>query len=439
VLDLANHFSLLQINDSLIKTDQLVLNKSEFPLHQLPFDLIYPILKQLAKECQNKQEFFQSAKSLVHVWSQRYKYNETPCKELEKNFFENIHSIMNRCLSLALNQGLLTINELKLDSLDKLFCFLNENGSPLKTLDLNQFKFPIKEQDLLKIVSLCQRLKNIDFGRFTTTDDVLIALSKLKKLENVSLLLSQQVTKQGICALTHLKLKKLAIYGGDQLQDQDVEFLAKIPTLRNLSLNHCTHLTDDALMFFKDCSLTSLSLKGNSFTSEGMGKFFRELKKNYEIVHLNLSCTNCDQKTLASLSACSTLKTLELNDCKKLQDQGFEHLKELPLEKLFISGCSNMTDEALSCIGNMKQLQNLALSHCTNITDEGIKKLSIPGLRTVDLSCCHQLTSKTITVFDREGIELLKLTSCHRIKLQKLKLNHLKVIDSKYLTFGSLI
>ncbi len=433
-----NPFCLFQVDDSIINKDLLDIKESgfRFPLPKLPLELIYHILKQLAKECQSKQEFFKSAKSLVHVWSQCYKHEEIQDnKELEKKIFENIQSIMKGCVNLAFKQGLLTTNDLKLGTFEEFICFLNDHGSHLKTLNLNQFKFPIKELNISKILPLCPHLKNIDFGCFPTDDSVLIALSNLKKLEKLSLSLSQNVTQQGLYALSQIKLKELTICGGSQLQDQDVEFLAKIPTLKALSLNHFTHLTDNALMFLKDCSLTSLSLKENTFTSEGMGKFFSEFKEIQMLVHLNLSNTNCDLHTLVSLSKCKGLKTLELDYCKNLRDQGFEHLIDLLLEKLSMYGCSNITDQALSSIGNMMQLQNLTLSHCTKITDHGIEKLNAPSLRIVDLSGCHQLTLKTTTFFDRERIESLKLTSCHHIKSQKMELNHLQIIDPKYLTF----
>lgn len=234
-------------------------------------------------------------------------------------------------------------------------------------------------------------------------------------------------------------------------KDIPAESLAKIiisagPFVKDLNLRGCVQVEH-----YKRAEVVVKACKNLiNATLEGCRNFQRStlhslLKSNERLAHLNLTgltaVTNGSCKIIAS--SCPSLETFNvswcthmdargirtvINGCPKLKDlragevRGFGNMDLAEdifvtnkLEKLVLSGCIDLNDDALRTmiIGRepeidiltgiavvpVRKLRHLDISRCTHVTSVGVKTLArlVPDLEGLQLSGCTALTDNALS------------------------------------------
>lgn len=141
------------------------------------------------------------------------------------------------------------------------------------------------------------------------------------------------------------------------------------PSLQSLKLHYCQHITDIGI---------------------------RKLSQHRSLTALDCSmCRKITDSGCYSIGQINNLRSLNLSGCY-ITDVGIDYLKELPLRKLVLKECYNLTDVALHSLVDMK-LQHLVISY-TSITDASAPYfLRMSTLRYLSVRGCSHLTDVTLT------------------------------------------
>ncbi len=190
------------------------------------------------------------------------------------------------------------------------------------------------------------------------------------------------------------EIRKEATY--HNITDEYLEKLcSKAPNLETLHLIDCKKLTDKGLKYLS--SLKKL--------------------KNLSVKHAkHKQLTNTGLKHLGSLP----LQTLDLSDCKWLDEEGLKHLTSLPLHTLDLSDCDKLKSDSLKYIASLP-LHTLKLSYCDGLTDESLKYLSSLPLKTLDLSSCDWLIGTGLRYLSSLPLHTLNLRGCEELTDEGLK------------------
>ncbi len=117
------------------------------------------------------------------------------------------------------------------------------------------------------------------------------------------------------------------------------------------------------------------------------------------------------------VSRASNLRELKLVECKGDTRRFFEHIVKLPIANLEVSA-SEIDDETLAVIAEMKSIRIIHFSRCPKISDAGITHLTkLPGLLQLSLSAVPGLTAKGLRQLKSgcKDLRLLELSSNPRI------------------------
>jgi len=257
---------------------------------------------------------------------------------------------------------------------------------------------------------------------------------------------------------------------GSGLSDSDLkEQIAAVTfTLRSLTLDGCTSLTDDLFTKLPD-SIWRLSFEANKkITDTGLGNYLikstviRDLsikscnitgecfsivkKKNIKqlpFIKFELSASKFSDEGLEALVSLTsnTLNVIGFEDCQKLTDKGGVVLAQCSnLEEIVLKDCGNITDKTLQAISKgCKKATNLWLLDNPQLTDTGVISLAeelkfvqtfvIGPSKITDtaLSAIAKNWSNTLielVVVETHGITdkgLLMLSQCK--KIQRLRLD----------------
>lgn len=154
-------------------------------------------------------------------------------------------------------------------------------------------------------------------------------------------------------------------------------------------------------------------------TSSGETLNIKELQhisllKKLQVLRLGSSCTSLD-----FVGALPNLHALSLAGCRNLkEDSIMENLTgNMSIVDLDLTDCTQMTDDAVSCIACMECLSKLVLSGCCLITDAGVAWLEeSKELQYLDLSHCYQLTDDCLrSIATLNHIQYLSLAECYEI------------------------
>jgi F-box/leucine-rich repeat protein 2/20 len=245
------------------------------------------------------------------------------------------------------------------------------------------------------------------------------------------------------------------------------------PFVRDLNLRGCVQLQEKWNMkgMADACrNLENFSLEGCQIDRSSIHCF---LLQNNRLVHINLSglpgatnhamkiiakhcpkvehlnvtwCTNVNTRGLRKVvESCPNLKDLRAGEVQGWDDEDFmfELFKRNTLERLLLTNCGTLTDEALSAllegidseydylngrvIAPVRKLKHLDLTHCRSVTEEGIRKLAYtcPNMEGLQLSKCQGVTDTALceiiptmpklTHLDLEELENLTNQSLHTL------------------------
>jgi F-box/leucine-rich repeat protein 2/20 len=232
--------------------------------------------------------------------------------------------------------------------------------------------------------------------------------------------------------------------------DIPAESLAKIivsagPFVKNLNLRGCVQVEH-----YKRAEVVVKACKNLiNATLEGCRNFQRQtlhtlLSSNERLAHLNLTglvavnnatckivARSCPQLELFNVSWCTHMDVrgirMVLDGCTRLRDlragevRGFNNLEVAQtifetnnLERLILSGCSDLDDAALQTMIHgldpevdiltdrpstpVRKLRHLDLTRCNRLTSQGVKALAykVPDLEGLQLSGCTALTDTAL-------------------------------------------
>lgn len=338
----------------------------------------------------------------------------------------------------------------------------------------------IKHLDL----SNCQRI----------TDDCLLHVAKLKKLESLDLSWSFNVSSEKVFKLAQQlpKLSKLTIANSrtfsaknietlenikhldihrdsGKYDDQSLEQIGKLTKLTHLNLNQSRHYRANiitgagikhlenlrnletlgiyGLFKIKDNEYTQLFKKLSKLKELEMG--FNWLFKGDSLVlpaHLRKldmkESWNVSEEPLIKMKGKSSLRELNIFQCFKFTDNAIASLKNLKqLKKLNMGGNRELSDKSLEYIKNNTGLNYLNI--CDNeFTDNGIKHLkSLTALEELNLFHNKNLKGPGLSALkSMKKLKTLNLANCYNLTDSAMDhIKNLSQLESLYLNRCTLL
>jgi hypothetical protein len=162
-----------------------------------------------------------------------------------------------------------------------------------------------------------------------------------------------------------------------RVRDDDLAFLAAMPSARSLSLGR-TEATDAGLVHLAGHrQLEWLDLGSTPITDAGLA----HLQRNTRLNRLMLDGTQITDAALATIRCFRELEYLDLNGVH-VTDAGLAQLADLTkLTDLGLSG-TRITDAGLEQLSKLKRLETLGVAH-TGVTPAGMQRLraTLPSLK----------------------------------------------------------
>ena len=149
--------------------------------------------------------------------------------------------------------------------------------------------------------------------------------------------------------------------------------LARLPSLRELRLAHCSRIGDAAFL------------------------------------------------DLPATMVFDSLRILDLTACDMVGDEAIQRIIPATprLRNLVLAKCRQITDQSIKAVATLgKNLHYIHLGHCTNLTDQGVMDLvrACNRIRYIDLACCNRLTDRSV----QDLAQLPKLRRIGLVKCQNL-------------------
>lgn len=234
-----------------------------------------------------------------------------------------------------------------------------------------------------------------------------------------------------------------------------------IPTTSAPKIRSIESLSFDCLGKILSYLATLSDVQHFPLTTKKFYLVFRSERQLHQIQ--SFSARFIGDRALSSLARFKMLKSLDISNCPDITDEGFSHLKDLPLESLDCSfpikkvlqsvqlpNCrlslqnerftkykivSNLTNLALFYLKDMPlrsldltwgcnftdlgfsflkkmPLEELNIAYCSKITNEGLKSFQAMSLRILDLSFCYLITDEALSVFKGMALEMVSLAGC---------------------------
>lgn len=230
--------------------------------------------------------------------------------------------------------------------------------------------------------------------------------------------------------LTSLHLQSLDLTGCFNVTDALIinALEHELPLLERLILSFCKQITDTSIARVAQYArnLKVLELAGCSqVTSNALTLISVGLER---LERLNVrSCKGVTDRGISYISGLQpadlepkgnlNLTDLVLQDCQSVTDDALSHLSCLKnLDSINISFCAGITDTAFRYLAKSTSLRHLNVRSCDNVSDTGIGYLVEGGskIETLDLAFCERLTDSCLTHISRGlfNLRALSLSAC---------------------------
>jgi len=185
-------------------------------------------------------------------------------------------------------------------------------------------KFNLFEQNDIGFLS---NLRILDLTNLSEeiTNNSLVTISSLAKLQNLNLSKCIHVTDEGMVHVSLLKhLRSLVLHHCYKLTDIGLRHISSLSALRNLDLSCCTNITDDGLGHIGKLTLLRvLNLYAcTNVTDEGL--FHIRFLINLQILNISL-LREITNDGLLNVCHFKNLHVLDLYGCKKITADGLSH------------------------------------------------------------------------------------------------------------------
>jgi hypothetical protein len=262
----------------------------------------------------------------------------------------------------------------------------------------------------------CSRLTQTSIGVFQTIHKQLKSLHlcnlRLLKDSNISLL-----------AQACPRLEEVSLFGCISITDSGIQALTThCKSIKSLNLRGCTKLTSSSLLLLGS-EVQTLNISGCRNMKEQSLINIANRCPNIEM--LNAHAVEISDHGIEALSTnCSHLKTLQISSANPFggsplfTDEGISYITRLKqLESLNIQGSGNITDAELGILTrHCSKLQRLNLGGCFKVTDSGLKAIAHSALLLTHLSVfqCYLLTDQSLIEVAHK-LTLLKELDCHSL------------------------
>ncbi len=247
------------------------------------------------------------------------------------------------------------------------------------------------------------RLKALDFEYIS---------EHLKNVKSLEIYDEDSFTDECLFHIKNLKHLESLKFNGLHITDKGVSYLKELTHLKFLCVTNGHNITNEGIDHLKNIAFQKLELIGCQITS------LQFLEKNSSLLSLSLIlCRKLNGDQLYFLKQSKNLKSLELREIN-ITDESLSHLSHhFYLEKLGLYGTkitgkglihlkcpqlkvldlstTKINDDALEIVSKFKQLENLNLACCWQISDKGLLILSqgtCTGLKQLDISRCDRIT-----------------------------------------------
>ncbi|XP_077371795.1 F-box and leucine-rich repeat protein 13 [Festucalex cinctus] len=382
--------------------------------------------------------------SLRHIGECRnlQELNVSECFNITDAMIESVVEGCNSLLYLNLSGTLLTDTTLRelasncinLQYLSLAYCYnMTDEGFQYLSLGIGCHNLvhldlsgcsQVTETGYSYISQACPALKEILLNDLYELSDNCIAalMTNCHSVSSISLLEAWQVSDNGIKAIAEVaKLKSFSLEGNNRVTNMSWKALCSSSRgLRRLHIVECQKMGDTSLKSvacLRNLQYLDISLCGK-VTDKGIISL-AESPSAHKLRELNVSY--CCQITDAAISVIGhrfiKLSHLNLSYCEQLTDAALESLMGTSISSLDISGC-NIQDDGLAALEEVP-LKKLIIAECINITDVGMENLCkyLTDLEYVDVSGCLELSDLAIKAFSFycRGLFTLRVAGCTKI------------------------
>lgn len=208
--------------------------------------------------------------------------------------------------------------------------------------------------------------------RICTNED----LAKICKLDTVTSckIYGANLKPGGASVITGLKnCAKLSIENTDFV-DEDMAFLADMPWVKELTLRRNTYLRTKTLEYVaKMPNLRNLVLLYGNFDNEGLSKL--TVIKTLRLLDVR-GCAAITDEGLACLKELPNLIVLKLR-CTAVTNAGIENVRGKKLKTFGIEDSQTFDDTAIAWLGEMTDsMQEVTIMRCIAVSDDGVNQLA---------------------------------------------------------------
>ncbi|CAJ1970729.1 unnamed protein product [Sphenostylis stenocarpa] len=220
-------------------------------------------------------------------------------------------------------------------------------------------------------IGRCQLLEELDVTDTEIDDIGLCSISRCTKLSSLKLGICLTITDNGLKHIANScsKLRHLDLYRSSRITDEGIVAIALgCPSLKVVNIAYNCNITDSSLAFLSKCQrLRTLEIRG---------------------------CPHISPQGLSNIVAgCKHLEILDIKKCRKINDTGMVQLAQhsLNLKQIKLSYCS-VTDVGLIALASISCLQYISIFHVEGLTSNGLVAflLACQNLTKAKLHACFE-------------------------------------------------
>lgn len=296
----------------------------------------------------------------------------------------------------------------------------NSSSIPIQTTGAKPHAAP-RELTSIANVEDSEIGKIVSFFGSDVTD---VELEQLADLENVCQLTLQEcreISDQGLAALESATALKLLRLIRVPVSDEGLKHLRAASSLDELLLAH-TEVTGAGLEHLAGTPIARLSIHSSKVTPSGLAS----LVKLTSLRELELHCPAVRIEDLASFAPLARLELL-VAERTPLGPNGLEKLRNHgQLRKLVVSAV-DLKDDSLAVLRTLPELEELSLAHA-QITDDGLKQFASSKLKRLTLMACERVSDKGLE--NLGGLTALEYLDVTESGVQGVDLTGLAVITT---------
>ncbi len=301
---------------------------------------------------------------------------------------------------------------------------------PLKHLSLGWC--PDITDEGFKTLARLSNLQSLNFDNCNVTNAALKELSELN-LVDLDLAICNKITGAGLKPLLKASLQTLGLRGCGGITDSILQDLSSCHQLTQLKLSFCHEFTDIGLKAITKCPLKRLELsRCHQLSGKSIGHLANSVSLTYldlgmcwgveksmkmlsslPLTTLILNDTLISDQGMEDLARCSSLTSLNLDNCSKITDEGIKAISHLNLRKINLDKCK-ISYLSLQHLAGCSSLTSLSLYRCTKITDEGIKAIRHHKLTSIILNQCA-ISDRCFEDLARLPLQELSVFECSQI------------------------